>query len=250
MTHGTDPKSPKFFNKLGVLLGVIIEVATGIFSKMNEAEMQYWIGRKESFRKDLQKELQKLLNIADVFVSDRERWRKFYQKHFSIETTFAHVTVPARPIEGSWSLIFIAQGLTLNQVYDTMSKAFKCWRYSDDLDASVVKNARNTQSAYAIWVRDGQEPDEKYLGKSANQADPNMAIGVTFLERMIMEIKCFDWTGKHLDIKGFTLCTGSHLYGGDVPRVRWDSGDQEVRIRWSSLDGFSSDYGLREAISR
>ena len=245
MTHGTNPKSPKFFTKLGILTGFIIEVVTAIFMKMSESELQHWIGKKETIRK----QLRTMFNITDMFIEEREQWRKFYQKHFSMELNFADVNIPEKPVEGTWSLVFIAQGLTLNQVYDAMSKAFKCWRYSDDLDKSVTKNTRDTKTAYAIWVRDGQEPDEKYLGKSTNQADPNMTIGVTLLERMIMEIKCFDWTGKHLDIKGVTFCTGSRFSDGDVPRVDWRSDFQEVRVGWCDLGYSNSVYGLREAVS-
>jgi membrane-bound inhibitor of C-type lysozyme len=130
-----------------------------------------------------------------------------------------------------------------------MSKTFKCWRYSDDLDKSVTKNARDTKTAYAIWVRDGLEPDEQYLGKSTNQADPDMKIGVTLLERMIMEIKCFVWTGKHLDVKGVTFCTGSRYSDGFVPYVDWYSGGREVLVDWCNLDYSGSDYGLRSVVS-
>jgi hypothetical protein len=127
-----------------------------------------------------------------------------------------------------------------------MSKAFKCWRYNDELDAKVPKNARDTKLSYAIWVRDGVEPDEKYLGKSTNQADPDMTIGQTLLERMIHEIVFFDETGNHLDIKGVTFCTGSRDSVGYVPCMNWYDG--EVRVSWCGLGSSGSGYGLREAV--
>lgn len=245
MSHGTDPKSPKFFAKLGILSGFMAEVVTAIFMKMSEAELQHWIGKKDAIRK----QLLTMFNISDIFVEEREQWRKFYQKHFSFELNFADVAIPEKPIEGSWRLLIIAQGLGLNQVHDSMSKAFKCWRYSDDLDKRVAKNARDTKAAYAIWVRDGAEPDEQYLGKSTNQADPDMKIGVTLLERMIQEMMHFDETGKYLDSKSVTFCTGSRDSGGKVPYVRWDSGDQDVHVFWCGLDYAGAKFGLRSAVS-
>lgn len=242
-TPGTNPKSAKFFKKLGMLTGFIIEVVTAIFSKMSESELQHWIGKKESIRK----QLRTMFNITDMFIEEKEQWRKFYQKHFSLELNFSDLHIPERPAEGTWRLLIIAQWLTLNKVYNAMSKAFKCWRYKNDLDKAIPTNARNTQNPYAVWVRDGVEPDENYLGKSTRVADPDMKIGVTVLERMIHEIIFFDETGNHLDIEGVTFCTGSRLSDGGVPCMcRIGS---EVQVYWFNLDGSRSDYGLREAVS-
>ncbi len=245
MKNGTDPKSPKFLAKLGILIGFIVEAVSAIFMNMSEAELQHWIGKKDNLRK----QLRTMFNISDMFVEEKEQWRKFYQKHFSLELNFSDIVIPEKPLEGNWRLLIIAQGLTLNQVFDSMVREFNCWRYSDDLDKSVTKNVRDTKVAYAIWVRDGAEPDEKYLGKSTNQADPDMKIGVTLLERMIHEIIFFDEKGLHLDIKGVTLCTGSRLSGGDVPSVRWSLDDQKVGVDWYDVDDSSAADGLREAVS-
>ena len=245
MKNGTDPKSPKFFAKLGILIGVIVEAVSVIFMNMSEAELQHWIGKKDNLRK----QLRTMFNISDMFVEEKEQWRKFYQKHFSLELNFSDIVIPEKPLEGNWRLLIIAQGLTLNQVFDSMVREFNCWRYSDDLDKSVTKNVRDTKVAYAIWVRDGAEPDEKYLGKSTNQADPDMKIGVTLLERMIHEIIFFDEKGLHLDIKGVTLCTGSRSSDGFVPRVFWALDYQQVYVHWSRVDNSYATYGLREAVS-
>lgn len=243
MNNGTNPKSLKFITKLSILAGFVLQVVNEIFFSMSEAELQHWSGKKGNIRK----QLRTMFKVKDLFVEEKELWRKFYQKHFSMELNFADVIVPDKPMEGTWRLLIIAQGLTMNQVYDSMSKAFKCWRYNDDLDAKVPKNIRDTKTAYAIWVRDGVEPDEKYLGKSTNQADPDMTIGQILLERMIHEIVFFDETGNHLDIKGVTFCTGSRHSDGYVPGVHWYDG--KVRVYWCSLDYSDSDYGLREAVS-
>lgn len=242
MNNGTNPKSLKFITKLSILAGFVLQVVNEIFFSMSEAELQHWSGKKDSIRK----QLRTMFKVKDLFVEEKEQWRKFYQKHFSFELNFNEVIVPEKPSEGTWRLLIIAQGLTMNQVYDAMSKAFKCRRYNDDLDAKVPKNARDTKAAYAIWVREAIEPDEKYLGKSTNQADPDMTIGQTLLERMIQELVFFDETGNHLDIKGVTFCTGSRDSDGYVPGVRWHDG--WVQVNWYGLDDSGSACGLREAV--
>jgi hypothetical protein len=247
--HGTNPtqkahKGASFFDKLAIIIGFIVEVVTAVLLRKNEAELQQLILQKKSIRK----KLREIFNETDLFVEEKEQWRKFYQKHFSLESNFAELFIPEKPSVGSWRLLIIAQGLTLNQVYKSMSNAFKCWKYADDLDKSVNQNARNTTVAYALWVRDGVEPDDKYLGKSTRQADPDMKIGVTLLERMIHEIMHFDETGTHLDIKGVTFCSGSRYSDGGVPSVYWRSDLQKVRVRWYSLDHSLAKFGLREAV--
>lgn len=236
-------KTPSFVKKLSILIGFIVEAATAVFMQMSDADLQYWLGKKELIRK----QLREIFNQADLYAEQRELWRKFYQKFFSLDLNVADVRVPVMPTEGEWLLIIVARGVTLNQVYERMSKAFKCWKYANDLDASVTKNARDTKETYAIWVRVGVEPDEKYLGKSTNQADHDMKIGMTLLERMLLELGYFDETGKHLDVKGWTLCTGSRDADGYVPYVRLYVG--KVHVDWDFPDGSGSRCGLREAVS-
>lgn len=245
MINGTNPKSPKFLTKLGILTGFIIEVVTAIFMKMTEAELQHCIGKKERIRTGLLA----MFKMKDGFIEEKEQWRKFYQKHFSFELNFSDVIVLEKPVEGTWRLLIIAQSLTLNQVYDSMSKVFKSLKYTDDLDKSVTKNIRDTKTVYAIWVRDDVEPDEEYLGKSTSQADPTMTIGVTLLERIIMEMAYFDETGKHLDINGATFCTGSRYTAGYVPFVDWNSSCSAVRVNWYRPDHYNAEFGLRSAVS-
>lgn len=242
----TDLLKPNFLKKIGILTGIITEAVTQIFLYRTEEELEYWISKKDSIRK----QLRTMFKVTDLFVDKKERWRKFYQKYFSLNLNFDNLVIPEMPTEGSWRLLIIAQGLKLNQIFDAWKKHFKCWRYNDNLDKVISQNTRGTKEAYAIWVRDGVEPDEKYLGKSTNQADADMKIGVTLLERMIHELVFFDDTSTHLDIKGVTFCTGSRRSAGDVPCVYGSSALQGVRVYWCYLAHSSSASGLREAVSQ
>lgn len=236
-------KNFRFFTKLGILIGFSTEVLTTIFMQMSEAELQYWIGKKELIRE----QLPEMFNQTGLYTVEHEVWHKFYQKYFSLDLNVSNIRIPDAPADGDWRLIIVARGLTLNQVYKCMSEAFKCCEYVDDLDASILKNARDTKETYVVWVRVGVEPDENYLGKSTNQADPDMKIGMTLLERMLLEIIYFDETGKHLDLIGWTLCTGSRDTDGYVPYVRYHA-TRVLIYRYHPNDLYAQ-RGLREAIS-
>lgn len=237
------PKALAFSKSLGILIGFIVEVLNEIFYGMSEAELQHRSGKKDMIRKDFRK----YFKVADLFVEEKELWRKFYQKHFSLDVNFADVIVPAKPTEGKWRLLFIAAGLTMNQVYDRMKALFARRRYAEDLDKSVTQNVRDTKKSYAIWVRDEAEPDTEFLNKSTRQADPDMKIGVTLTERMIHGIDYFSETGKHLDVKGATFCSGSRYSDGHVPSVCL-SHHGRVYVGWCDLDGLISEYGVRRAV--
>lgn len=118
----------------------------------------------------------------------------------------------------------------------------------NDLDREVIYNARSrTLGSYVILVRMGMEPDLEYQGKSTREADPLLLIGMNLRERLILGGKVFAETGKHLDVVGWTLCTGSRGAGGSVPGV--DLYDCKVRVGWSHLDAPDAQGGLREAVS-
>ncbi len=194
----------------------------------------------------LRKKILELFDVAaDTYTEIREEWQKFYQSEFGMKVDLSGVQVPEKP-EGNYRLLFIAKGLTLNKVYDSWK--FPKYRYNDDLDKAVPTNKRTATESYAIWVLAGVEPDAEFLGKSTKTADPSMEIGMTLLERMIFESKYFLETGKHLDVKGVTFCSGSRNSDGYVPDVYLDT-NGEVDVCWYSLGNSNSKYGIRRAVT-
>jgi hypothetical protein len=168
-----------------------------------------------------------------------EDWRRFYKKHFGLEVNLSNLKTPEQQ-PGFDRLIIVAQGLTLNQVYDVCSKHFSCWRCVKNLDKAIVENDRTSdKGSYAVWFRDRQEADEELEDLSADQLAGKKISGITLLERLIYELKYWDETGKHLDIFNVTLCAGSRDSGGNVPGVDWD--DVGLGVRWSD-SGTRRDY--------
>ncbi len=175
-------------------------------------------------------------------------WSKFYTKHFNIKVDFSGIKIPELPKEEKWRLLFIAEGLTNNKVFDACKKKFPCYKYADDLDKSVTKNDRDPKNGtYAIWVRDVVEADEVHKNKSAKMLQEGKIFGITLLERMILELKYFTETGKHLDINNWTLCSGSRNFDLYVPYAYWYS--DKFKVSWNSTGNSNEFLRSREVVS-
>jgi len=160
-------------------------------------------------------------------------WHKFYQDVFNLEVDFS--TIQISPHQQDFDrVLVIAQGLTLNQVYDACLNNFPSQKYGANLDQAVTKNDRNTAITYAIRIRDRVEADEELKNFSADDLAKQNIKGVTLLERLIYEFKYFKETGKHLDVVNITLCAGSRRSDGYVPRVDWDDG--RLSVDWCHPD--------------
>ncbi len=239
MSNGTESKKPSI-KQLATLAGFIVECLAEF---LNFERIQYWLKNKS----ELKKRLREVFSITDEYGTVRTEWEEFYKTQFGCDVDLSGVIIPVHPEKGSWRLLFIAKGITMNRAFEQASKLFKCWKYGDNLDKAISKNSRIASNHYAVWVMDGIEPDVEYLGKSTRQADPDMKLGMTCLERIIFEIKYFLETGNHLDIKGVTFCSGSRHAAGRVPSCDW-RGDR-FWVSWYDLVYSHSGSGIRSAVS-
>lgn len=244
MKNGTASPKPSLkdrMEQLGALTGFIVDFLATLLSY---EQVNYWLGKK----KELKKKLREIFSIVDEFSEIRDDWQKFYKTYFNWDIDFGQIIIPIMPTDGKWRLLFIPKGMTANLAFEICLKLFKSWKYYDDLDKQISKNIRNTSSHYAIWVHDEMESDQEFLGKSTREADPEMKLGITLLERIIFEIKYFTETGNHLDVKGVTFCSGSPGTDGRVPSAYLDGGGR-FRVGYYSLADSNSGYGIRSAVS-
>ncbi len=232
-------------NRLKQILALASFIAR-VLADIPFEQVQYLLTNKSTV---LRKKLQEVFEIAnDPFAEVRIEWQEFYKKYFGVIVDFSGVIIPPKPT-GQYRLIFISLGLLLNATTVAMRKLFKVWVCNDDLDASVTVNTRTSVKSYAVWVRIGVEPDEKYLGKSTRDADTEGKIGVTLLERLVFEVKYFVETGLHLDIKGVTICTGSRDSRGSVPLVYFYPTGGAVEVYWCAVARSHPTIGLRQAVA-
>lgn len=236
---GTNSQDPSW-EQLGSLAGFILDFLSKV---INFSQVEYWLGHKT----ELKKKLREVFSITDEFSEIRDEWQKFYKIHFNWDVDFSQVIIPPKP-SGKWRLIFIPKGMNFNLAFSICEKLFKIWKYTENLNQSITKNIRNTDSHYVVWVRDEVEPDQEFLGKSTRQADPDMKIGITLLERIIFEIKYFTETGNHLDINGITFCSGSSNAIGDISRADLDS-TGKFGVHLGSQNYCNSKSGIRSVVS-
>lgn len=133
-----------------------------------------------------------------------------------------------------------------SEIMQEMRSLFKVWSYlsDDEFDKQFPPPQEIATREFLYSV----EPDPATLGKSAREADPDMK-GITLRERMLLEIQYFKETRNHLDIKGWTICSGSRNSDGGVPCMGLGSGSGEVSVYWYGVDDSDPEFGLRQAVS-
>ena len=173
-------------------------------------------------------------------------WQAFYHD-LGIDCDLSGVIIPNDP-GGFGRVIIMAQGITPQSAYDLCAKSFPCWKYTDNnLDKIVTSDRTTKDGSYAIRVRDRVEADEELKNLSYNDLEKQGIIGITLEEREIYELKFFKETGKHLDIKNTTLCSGSRYSYGNVPYVYWYV--DEMCVDWyCAVDAYDS-LRSRQAVS-
>ena len=237
--------------KWAMLRGFLAIRFDGIIDRIKKGSLDYGIVMCE-----LQAIAEKRVKILEHPETDQEMsnipnlewWRKFYLENFNMKLNFLRLDIPPKPAKDNWRLLVIVKGLTNNLVYDVCAKQFPCCKYADDLDKGVSTNERDPKNgSYAIWVRDTVEADEVHRNKSADIVKEAGLKTETLLERMIHELAYFSGTGEHLDVKNWTLCSGSRCSGGDVPNADWD--DDEFRVNWNDTGNRVGCLRAREVVS-
>ena len=204
-------------NVFGTLADIVAKVEKG---SITEKELKLFAKRQNPFPKSSEILLQ---------------WEKFFNQVFGLEVNLLDVKIP-RKRRGFDRIIVVPQGLTLNQVIQACKDRFQVYCYWNDLDKSItVDDCTPVDGSYAIRIRDRVEADEELKNLSAKQLEERDIKGTTLLERLILEIKHYQETEEHLDIKNVTLCSGSRGSGGDVPSVGWSAG-------WLYVGWYSPDY--------
>jgi hypothetical protein len=177
---------------------------------------------------------------------DVAAWLDFYRRIFGKEVDLASLTVAAKPLD-CWPIV-VVPGVTNNDAFDACKKQFGAWRWTDDLNTIRDVVARPA-GAYCTWVKAFVEADPDLANVSAETIAKRGLSTLTLLERLILELKYFDETKQHLDIKNWTLCAGSRYADGDVPGVRWFPADRKLSVDWTPPRNADSNLRARAAVS-
>ena len=88
---------------------------------------------------------------------------------------------------------------------------------------------------------------EELKNLSANTLKDRGISGENLRERLIHELKYHDETGMHLDIKNWTLCSGSRDADGGVPGVVWHG--VRLEVGWYGSDFVGDEFRARQIVS-
>ncbi len=183
-------------------------------------------------------------------------WVSFYHE-IGVEVDLLGLKVPARR-EGFPRIIVVAKGMSPERAYQKCREHFRCWKYIGDRSLDEVlfdlggvekEYRRSDHETHAVWVRDRVEADQELKNRSARDLEAAKIPGITLEARELYELKYFKETGKHLDIRNWTLCAGSRDVNGSVPGVGWCGVDGELSVLWYDPSLASDDLRSREAVS-
>lgn len=254
-------KSKIEWKQMGQVLAMIVKLFTAVTDVMKKfavgPEIIEWlVGPGEKFfRSELAlmcaefKKTQKVTHSPEV-LAQIKRWEGIAGKILGHAVDYSGVRIPERTAEQAKEFTrLIIVDKDYNQEGAFFCITFPKWKYYNNLDGSITENERDPKKlgTYAIWVRNGVEPDSQHLGKSANDVKAEGLKTETNLERMLHEIVFFAETNGHLDIKGWTWNSGSRRSDGYVPYSYWN-GD-EFKVDYGSVDGRCDNAGPREVIS-
>lgn len=209
--------------------------------------MQGWIENPKA----LQKLLSGLcLSVNGSSAAVNPDWKKVYETLGMLtEYDFEIANLVISEQDGLWTIPVI-KGVTCNKaVAGLKGMGVRVWTYKDDLDKDVTVNGRdpNRDGSYVVSFHNNVEADEENKDQSANQRREQGCKDITLLERMLLDLGYFLKTGKHLDIKNWTLCSGSRCSGGFVPCAHWGSGSFEVG--WDHSDNRLGSLRARSVVS-
>ncbi len=216
-----------------VLADIAVKIGNGTIS-LDEAKA--FAVRKQPFTGRISKVL-------------REEHERFYREELGMEVDFSGVRVPDEP-GGFDRVLIVAKGLTIERVIAACRRHFAVSTYRDNLsDADMKSNERTpAEGHYAIRVRNREEADEELKNLSAEDVLARSLKTETLLERLLHELKYFRETGKHLDADNWTLCSGSRISYGCVPRVGWNRWDRGLCVYWANRSHRHGDLRPRAVV--
>ncbi len=215
-------------------------------TRLTWAQAQHWIGCGT----ELAVKIRAIFAIVDPFRELLVPWVKFYHDEFNIDLNPSTVHVVPDKKDGFDWLIVVAPGVTIEMVLAVCAKRFKVCRWTNDnLDELTREKTMRfaTDAPYGIWVRPRVEADEEHKDQSYDSLQGKI-LGITLLERLLLELKHFIETGGHLDISNVTLCSGSLSRDGSVASVYWRAGHGELYVLWCNPDSAYGHLRVREVI--
>lgn len=171
-------------------------------------------------------------NITEIKI----HWEEIYWDFRKEKLDFSNLVIPASYNPNEYFGVIVAKGTTMEQV---AQKGHRDFKYTDNLDTTVLINDRIPDEDYFVMFRRGLYADEDLLGISAKELREKQIKGITLLERLLLDRYADRHCTFPLDVihKGCygpkTLCFGSRDINGKVPIISWrEPPEGYVPQRW------------------
>jgi len=135
--------------------------------------------------------------------------------------------------------------LKTSEILQKCKDKFPVWSYLDD--NRLDKDFPLPKKITTRYFKKNIEADEELKNKSAEDLEKEYIEGITLRERLLLELQYFEETGKHLDIKNITICSGSRDLDGYVPYVFWY--DVKLQVSWSNPSYRNAGLRSREVVT-
>lgn len=241
---GKPPLTPGFHKQTLTFAGVVLAQ----LPMLSEERQQHFIEKPHLLAKRLRDALVDK-EVKVELTPELVRWQSVYKKLFCKTPELGGIRIPTRPQGfGPMRLIVVVQEIVewtdnrpLQGTMDALKAYFPCWQNVRNLDVIVTQNDRDPRNGpYALWVRDVCEADEENAGKSANDLASQGHVGITLLERMLLEMDYWMENGENMDFTNRTLCGGSRNHNGGVPLVAWRDHEFCVAVASPSNNDYCS----------
>lgn len=184
-------------------------------------------------------------------------WKKFYKEIFNLETDFSRTKVlnipEADDSEFPWFIcVPEAKVLSNEQAFSGGKPQFNVWKYTNKpfdkvLDLSFGRDA--LKNPYIVRCRANYEADEDLKNLSANKIAEMKTDTLTLKERLLLGRFVYWKENKLLDRETITLCSGSRILDGNVPKADWYDSDGGLQVDWYYLGGAHDLLRSRAAVS-
>jgi len=173
-------------------------------------------------------------------------WQDFYRNLFRVDIDLSKLEIPKPQGDFTWPIVTIER-VNEQMLYDKCAGLFPCWKWTKESLNKVLIPDITSKGTYIALFRDRVEADEELKNLSADDLKEKNIQGITLKQRLVMELDYFGRTGNHLDIKCFTICSGSRCSGGGAPNVGWGGG--RVRVIWLYSDDRNGNLRSRQQFS-
>ena len=155
-------------------------------------------------------------------------WSNFYRDYFKFPTGFTDFGY-LNSVENGERHLIVHECLNLELLISVMNQHFPVW-FNNNKDVFERNTRTPSPTTYSIVIADSDETDEKCRNFSVNDLWYGKLIGLTLIERLLLEFKHYIETGHHLDCRVATICSGSWTKKAKFPTVSWDAGRDRLSV--------------------